>query len=159
FVSVEAALAEEADWKVGLAKVKITPTDAVFLAGYQQRDHPSEKVASDLYAKAMALEDHNGQVAVLITTDLIWLRADLCDRVAAAVTEQTGLKREQLLFNASHIHTGPNLSLGAGNAEVGKGKQSADMQRNIAYTRNLQKQLTQLILASLEKREPARLSW
>jgi hypothetical protein len=159
-VSGEAACAEETDWKIGLAKVKITPTVSVFMAGYQQRDHPSEKVASDLYAKAMALEDQNGKVAVLVTTDLIWLRADICDSVAAAVTEQTGLKREQLLFNASHIHTGPSLSLGAGNGGLGRGNQrSADMQRNIEYTRNLQKQLIEVILASLKKREPVRLSW
>ncbi len=159
-VSGAAACAEEADWKVGLAKVKITPTFPVLMAGYQQRDHPSEKVSSDLYAKAMSLEDQNGKVAVLVTADLIWLRADLCDSVAAAVAEQTGLKREQLLFNASHIHTGPNLSLGAGNAAPGGGNQrSADMQRNIDYTRNLQKQLIDIILASLKKREPVRLSW
>jgi hypothetical protein len=163
-VLVEAACAEETEWKIGLAKVKITPADSVFMAGYQQRDHPSEKVASDLYAKAMSLEDRNGKVAVLVTADLIGLRADICDSVADAVAEQTGLKREQLLFNASHTHTGPNLSLGAGEGGVGEGKKKSgavqpDMKRNIEYTRNLQKQLFEIILASLKRREPVRLSW
>ena len=159
-VLVGADRADEPEWKVGLARVKITPEQPVFMAGYQQRDHASEKVDSDLYAKAMSLEDQKGTVAVLITADLIWLRADICDSVAAAVAEQTGLKREQLLFNVSHIHTGPSLSLGAGKGDVGKGNnKSVDMQRNIDYTRNLQKQLIEIILASLKKREPVRLSW
>ena len=157
-VSGQAARAGETDWKVGLAKTKITPTVPVFMAGYQQRDHPSEKVASDLYAKALSLEDQHGKVAVLVTADLIWLRADMCDSVAAAVAKQTGLKREQLLFNASHIHTGPDLSLGAEKGAGGDQK-PADMQRNIEYTRDLQKQLIELVLASLKTREPARLSW
>jgi hypothetical protein len=163
-VSVDAARGDENEWKVGLARVKITPTDPVFMAGYQQRDHPSEKVASDLYAKAMSIEDQNGKVAVLVTADLIWLRADICDSVAAAVAEQAGLKREQLLFNTSHIHTGPSLSLADGNSNSGKGNRKAadgqrDMQRNAEYTRNLKRQLIELILASLKTREPARLSW
>jgi hypothetical protein len=157
--SANAVPAEEAGWKVGLAKVKITPTEAVFMAGYQQRNHPSEKVTSDLYAKALSLEDKNGQVAVLVTADLIWLQAHICDSVAAAVAEQTGLKREQLLFNASHIHTGPSLPLIAGNDGLDRGnRKPADQQRNIGYTRGLQKQLIEVVLASLKQRDPVRLS-
>jgi hypothetical protein len=163
-VLAEAAHAEETDWKIGLARVKITPADPVFMAGYQQRDHPSEKVTSDLYAKAMSLEDRNGKVAVLVTADLIGLRADLCDSVADAVAGPTGLKRDQLLFNASHTHTGPTLSLGGDSSGPGEAKKNSgavphDMTRNIEYTRKLQKQLIEIILASLKNREPVRLSW
>ena len=107
-VAAGAASALDTDWKIGLAKVKITPTEPVFLSGYQARDHPFEKVTSDLYAKAMSLEDRDGKVAVLITADLGALRAEICDSVADAVAAQTGLKREQLLFNASHTHCGPS---------------------------------------------------
>ena len=63
-VAAGAASALDTDWKIGLAKVKITPTEPVFLSGYQARDHPFEKVTSDLYAKAMSLEDRDGKVAV-----------------------------------------------------------------------------------------------
>lgn len=163
-VSLGAHGAEPSDWKVGLAKVKITPTAPLFMAGYQQRDHPSEKVASDLFAKALSLEDPNGTVAVLVTADLIWLSAEICDSVAAAVAEQAGLKREQLLFNASHTHTGPSLSLGTAKGDSGtrnraSGDPQRDMQRNIEYTRHLREQLVEIILAALKNREPARLSW
>ncbi len=153
-VAVGAACASETDWKIGLAKVKITPTDPVFMSGYQARDHPSEKVASDLYAKAMSIEDRNGKVAVLITADLVALRADICDGVADAVAEQAGLKREQLLFNASHTHCGPTVTLRTGNGGFSRSNPS-----NVEYTRNLQKQLIGLILAALKTREPVRLSW
>jgi neutral ceramidase len=55
------------EWKVGLASVKITPEQPVLLAGYPNRPRPFEKVEQDLYAKALCLEDRNGQVAVLVS--------------------------------------------------------------------------------------------
>src|SRR5947209_5654563 len=54
-----AVRADDPDWKVGLAQVKITPEYPAFLAGYASRNKPFEKVATDLYAKALALEDRN----------------------------------------------------------------------------------------------------
>ncbi|HZY84505.1 MAG TPA: hypothetical protein VFE78_06725, partial [Gemmataceae bacterium] len=65
-----AARAADADWKVGLAQVKITPERPVFLAGYASRNKPFTKVEADLYAQALALEDNEGHRAVLVTSDL-----------------------------------------------------------------------------------------
>jgi len=148
------------EWKVGLARVKITPTQPVYMAGYESRNHPSERIASDLYAKALALEDHSGKAAVLVTADLIWLRGELCDAVYAAVAAKTGLKREQILFNASHIHTGPAPTRPSGQPEFG-GNQNPrrDYRHNAEFTRQLQRQLADIILTALKTRTPARLSW
>src|SRR5205807_3732042 len=41
----------EAEWKVGLAEIKITPEMPVAMSGYASRTKPFEKVATDLYAK------------------------------------------------------------------------------------------------------------
>ena len=73
-----------AEWKVAFASVKITPEQPVSLAGYASRTEPFEKVEQDLYAKALCLEDRNGQVAVLVTTDLIGLRPKSARMFAAA---------------------------------------------------------------------------
>jgi hypothetical protein len=151
-----AARAGEPDWKVGLAQVKITPEQPVFMAGYASRDRPFEKVAADLYAKALALEDRDGRLAVLVTTDLIGLPAAVAEPVCARLKDRAGLKREQILLTASHTHTGPALSL---NAERGGGRSPGDRQRTVEYTRKLQDQLVEVVLESLKKREPARLSW
>ena len=61
----------EPAWQVGLAHVKITPPWPVVMAGYAGRDKPFEKVENDLYAKALALKDSQGQLAVLVTSDLL----------------------------------------------------------------------------------------
>jgi hypothetical protein len=151
-----AARADEPDWKVGLAQVKITPQQPVFMAGYASRDRPFEKVTSDLYAKALALEDRDGHLAVLVTTDLIGLTAAIAEPVCARLADRAGLKREQLLLTSSHTHTGPALSL---DPERGGRGSPGDRQRTVDYTRTLQDQLVEVVLASLKNREPARLSW
>src|SRR5437660_4696837 len=148
--------AEESDWKVGLAQVKITPEYPVFLAGYASRNKPFEKVATDLYAKALALEDRNGQIGVLVTTDLIGLSAAIAEPVCERLASKAGLKRAQILLSSSHIHTGPTLSL---DPTPRDGRAPGDAQRTVEYTRQLQDKLVNVVLRSLEKREPARLSW
>jgi hypothetical protein len=144
------------DWKVGLARVKITPERPVFLAGYAGRSRPFDKVAGDLYAKALALEGRDGHVAVLVTTDLLGLSAAIAEPVCKRISARTGLKREQILLASSHTHTGPALSL---NPRPGGGRSAGDAQRTVTYTRWLQDQLVDVAVRSLRKREPAHLRW
>src|SRR5262245_60493927 len=151
-VSAGAARADEPDWKVGLARVKITPERPVHMAGYASRDRPFEKVTADLYAKALALEDRDGTLAVLVTTDLIGLPAAIAEPVCARLADRAGLKREQVLLTSSHTHTGPALSL---NPERGDGRAPGDSQRTVEYTRKLQDRLVEVVIESLEERERA----
>ena len=55
-----AVRADDPDWKVGLAQVKITPERPMLMSGYGGRTKPFEKVAADLYVKALVLEDRDG---------------------------------------------------------------------------------------------------
>ena len=66
-----AAAAAEPEWKVGLARVKVTPEQPVLMAGYAARTKPFEKIATDLFVKALVLEDGQGHRAALVTSDLI----------------------------------------------------------------------------------------
>jgi hypothetical protein len=145
------------EWKIGLAEAKITPERPVSLAGYASRNHPFEKVTTDLYAKAMSFEDRDGHVGVIVTTDLIGLTAAIAEPICERLASKTGLKREQILFSSSHIHTGPSLSL---NPKEREGTATSDeAQRTVEYTRWLQDRLVEVVERSLEKREPAKLSW
>src|SRR5262249_16071444 len=55
------AFAAEPEWKVGLAQVKITPERPIRMSGYDGRTKPFERVAADLYVKALVLEDREGR--------------------------------------------------------------------------------------------------
>jgi hypothetical protein len=144
-----------AHWKVGLASVKITPSESVRMAGYAGRTEPSQGVALDLFAKALAIEDRQGNRAVLVTSDLIGFRADFTEPTCSRISEKTGLRREQILFNSSHTHTAPVLSLDGKSLDFPVEQTKA----TVKYTHWLQDRLIELVAESLRQLEPANLSW
>ena len=97
--------AAETEWQVGLSAVRITPEKPLPMCGYNP--NVSEGVLDDLYAKAMAIQDAEGSLAVLLTADLLFFRAPFAEVVCDQIMERTGLQREQILLNASHTHAGP----------------------------------------------------
>src|SRR3954452_6827307 len=87
--------------RAGLAKVDITPRSPIWMSGYAARTHPSEGVLSPLWAKALAIESGPGERIVIVSVDVVGVPRVVSD----AVAERCGLKRSQLLVNASHTHT------------------------------------------------------
>ena len=63
FVDVPSeVLADESSWRAGVATVKITPEKPMWMAGYASRDHVADGKLTDLWAKALVLEDARGIV-------------------------------------------------------------------------------------------------
>jgi hypothetical protein len=146
----------EPEWKVGLARVKITPDKPVFLSGYASRNKPFEKVENDLYAKALVLQDRDGNRAVLVTSDLLGFPAAVAEPICDRIRQKLGLPRAVILLNSAHTHTGPALSLDA--KERGN-MTAADAERTVEYTRHLQDKVVEVVAEAAEKLEPVRLSW
>jgi hypothetical protein len=155
------ATGADTGWRVGLARVKITPARPVVLLGYSNRKGPFESVAADIWAKAMALEDAAGNRAVIVTTDLVGIQAVIGEPVCKRIREQTGLDRSRILLNASHSHTGPLVSLDPrlGGNDGHPALSTADREQTVAYTRQLQDQLVDVVVRAVAKLEPARLAW
>ncbi|HYT91518.1 MAG TPA: neutral/alkaline non-lysosomal ceramidase N-terminal domain-containing protein [Gemmataceae bacterium] len=145
--------AAKADWKVGLAQIKITPERPVPMSGYGGRTKPFEKVAQDLYVKALVLEDRDGHRAVLVTSDLLGFPAAVAEPICQRIEKKIGLKREHILLNSSHTHAGPQLSLKA------TAKDGGEALRTVEYTRQLQDKVVEVVVQAAAKLEPARLSW
>jgi hypothetical protein len=94
-------------WKAGVAQAVVTPTESIWMAGYGDRNHPSEGVLRDIYVKALALEAEPGKPSVIVTADLLGFPREISDAVAARCERQFGLKRDRLVLNASHTHSAP----------------------------------------------------
>ena len=94
-------------WRAGVAAVDITPEDSLWMAGFAARTVPAQGVVLPLHAKALAVQASAQPAAVLVTVDLLGLTARLTDRVALEVERRYGVKRANILFNASHTHCGP----------------------------------------------------
>ena len=146
-----------AEWKAGAAKVPMTPDKPLFMAGYGNRAKPSEGVAQELWAKALALEDPAGSRAVLVTTDMLGFPAAMSERIAERVRRKHGIARDRLLLNSSHTHCGPAVTGMA--AAPGYNMKPKDHEDVAAYTRELEDKLVAVIGTALEGMRPARLSF
>ncbi|MDP7302821.1 MAG: neutral/alkaline non-lysosomal ceramidase N-terminal domain-containing protein, partial [Pirellulaceae bacterium] len=131
------------DWKVGAASVKITPERRLHMAGYAGRKEPAEGTEQDLFGKALAIEDGEGNRVVLVTLDLIGVKEQLRTDVSKQVEEKYKLPPHALLMNASHTHCGP--AYGRDDAKD--------------YFAALTTKLVKLVGEALEQRQPAHLSY
>ncbi|HVX67298.1 MAG: neutral/alkaline non-lysosomal ceramidase N-terminal domain-containing protein [Acidobacteriota bacterium] len=145
-----------AGYKAGVARVKITPEKPIWLSGYASRNHASDGVIQDLWAKALAIEDAKGGRVVIVTTDLIGIPRPLAEVVAARVQKDYGLERSQLLLNASHTHTGPAVR---GNLEVMWDLKPDEAATLAEYTAKLADNMAAVVGAALSDLKPARISF
>ena len=146
-----AAGGETAVWKAGVAKVRITPSETVWLAGYGSRNHPPEGVRHDVWAKALALEDEKGNVGVILTIDVCTVDKAFTDELLGRLAKY-GIDRTKFILNCSHTHTGP---------AVGRSLQhihqmdAAEWAKEERYTRWLIDALDRLVGDALARRAPA----
>jgi hypothetical protein len=143
-----------ADYKAGVGRILITPDRPIYMSGYASRDHPSEGVIHDLWAKALALEDHKGNRVVIVTTDLVGLPRSISDIVAARVEKAYGIDRAQLVLNSSHTHTGPLIRH---NLETMFELTPEDSQVVADYAATLTEKLVMVVGAALKDLAPANL--
>ncbi len=142
------------EWKAGAASVVITPKQSMWMAGYAARNKPSEGKVHDLFAKALALEDRNGQRLVVVTVDLIGISKELRAAVEKAVAERYGLPPESLLMNASHTHCGPEIRTDVPDRY---GRVFEGFERNVQYADKLPARLVDLVGQALHNLRPAQL--
>ena len=153
FLGNVAAGGEPYRWRVGVAVVKITPSEPVYMSGFGRVD-PSTSVNNDLYAKALAFEDASGGRAVLMTADLVSIGGRMTSRVCRRVMSATALQRRQILLNVSHTHAGPKVW-----AEDVAGRDPAAVEATRRNISRMEEKLADVILEAVSNMEPARLSW
>jgi len=77
------------------------------MAGYGRREgRPAEGVHDSLFASALALRVGEQKV-VFVSIDALIVSRAMAEGVIARVESTLGLKREQVLFGATHTHSGP----------------------------------------------------
>jgi hypothetical protein len=101
--------AAEPSWKAGVATTDITPTGALWMAGYGVRDRPAEGAAHPLFIKVLALEDARGQRGIVLSSDLLGIPQSIYNRTCDTLKAKFGLERAQIMLHASHSHCTPVL--------------------------------------------------
>lgn len=152
--AVEAQQSGTAGWKAGTARVVITPGESIWMAGYGSRDHTSEGVLTDLWAKALAIEDAKGEKVLLITTDLLGIPKNMSDHVRDRITAKYGLNKSQIILSSSHTHTGPVLKGALTDLYALNAQQIEIISK---YSDNLEKKLVVLAGEAIHSMVPAQL--
>jgi hypothetical protein len=148
----------EAAWKAGVAKTIITPDTYMAMSGYGGRDLPAESKLTDLWAKAAALEDGNGNRGVIITLDLVGIDRRLSQAICNSLRDKYGLERAQIAICTSHTHTGPVVGMNLGPLHYLI--QTKEQQVLIdEYAVTLQSKIVAVVGEALADVRPGQLTW
>jgi hypothetical protein len=147
---------ESTDLRAGVARTIITPDGSMWMAGYAARTKPSEGKASELFAKALALEDAAGSRLVLVTLDLVGIPRTLRDHVEQKARAQYQLPPASLLLNCSHTHCGPVVGSGS---SVLYDLPAEEREKIGKYRTELEAKLVAVIGMALADLKPARLGY
>lgn len=150
------AAEKESGWKAGVAVQTITPEQSMWMAGYGHRNKPSEGKLTELYVKALALEDPHGGRLVLLTSDLVGIPRSLAEPVAEEVRKRTGLPRDRLMLTVSHTHCGPVLRDSLHTMYDMPPEEAAKIG---PYTDKAKERMIDVIVRALNELKPARLSF
>ncbi len=148
----------EGRWRAGVAKANITPSEPMWMSGYGGRDHVSEGKLTDLWAKALVLEDSKGQRVLLFSLDLVGISAELSGEVCAGLKKSHGLERSQIALCTSHTHTGPVVQ---GNLVPLHYMQVDRQQQKLVeqYGQRLVKQLVKIGGQAVDDLKPSDVGW
>lgn len=92
--------------KLGTAKLVINPQVPVRMAGYATRTGPYEEVWHDIHTRIYSLRQGDTQV-LLVYADILWWNSVFVARYRPQLSAALGISEEQVLFVASHNHSGP----------------------------------------------------
>lgn len=145
-----------ADWKAGAASVVITPEQPMWMSGYASRNKPADGKFTELWAKALVVEDPQGTRAALISLDLVGISRALSTRIADRVYQKLGIPREAVQICTSHTHSGPVI---ADNLAPMYGLSPDEHDKVVTYTRNLEDKIVSVVETASERSAPARLAW
>ncbi len=152
---LEGSKASADTWKAGLARVDITPTESMWMAGYAGRNRPSEGTLHPLWVKVVALEDAQGNKGVIVTSDILGFPRGLSEAIWAELEEKYDLEKAQVMLTASHTHTGPVLSEGLLDIYPVDDEQ---MKRIDEYTQELKGKIVAVVGEALADMRPVVLS-
>ena len=109
WATASVAHAEDPTWKAGLAKAVITPTEALWMAGYGGRDRPAEGTLHDLWIKVLVLEAADGHRVVVLTSDLLGIPQSIYEHTLQELKGKFDLDPADIMLTSSHTHCGPVL--------------------------------------------------
>ena len=145
-------------WQAGVATRIITPTEPTWMAGYAGRKEPGDGKVTELWAKALLLQDASGHRGLVLTLDLIGVGRGFSDSVCQLLQEELDLERDQIAICTSHTHSGPVVRENLGPIHLFR--LSAEQQEVVQnYATHLRQQILEVSQEASKALQPARIQW
>ena len=106
-LSLTTLLQAEESWKAGVASTIITPQKPMWMAGYGSRKEPANGKRTELFGKALILEDAKANRGLILTLDLVGIDRTFSNNLTDALNRKYKLSRNQIAICTSHTHSGP----------------------------------------------------
>jgi len=136
-------------YRVGTAVRDVTPPLHTRLQGHEARKGVSEKVHDPLFVKALSLSDGQHRVLV-VSSDLVYFPPAFVAEVKEDAQRELGLKPEQVMLTAAHVHTGPFIFAD---------KPEEELHLLPDYVKGLRRKIIEALREAVEQEEPVTLSW
>lgn len=151
------AVADSApNWTAGIAKKKITPAEPMWMSGYASRTRPAEGTLHELWAKALIVQDADGNQHAFVSLDLVGIGRDISTDVCKALEQKCGLQRSQVSLFTSHTHTGPVVGGNLGSMYF---VDEAQQKKIDGYADFLKSAIVEVVQKALNDRHPVSISY
>ncbi len=127
-------------YRIGVARVDITPDYPIRLNGFGFRRAESEGVSQRIWAKALAISQRDESPFVLIAVDSLGVRMTMVDEVASVLNQEFGIPRQNIALTFTHSHCTPKVN-GACDYIFGTPIPDEHQRRIDQYTEQLTKNL------------------
>lgn len=128
----------------------------MWMAGFGMRDRPGDEIIHPIHAKALAIEDKQGKVAVIVTLDLLGIPRVVREAVEEQVKMKYDISPSYLLLNASHTHYGPEVR---GVETFFDSEDPERTEQAYQYRDKLERKIVEVIGDALNKMKPAELGY
>jgi len=146
--------------RAGAAKLKITPSQPVPLAGFYVRQGPFKGVRDDLYARAVVFESGGVEVAI-VAVDTCVLPDGFCDDVIAHIAAAYPVVPDSIILNASHTHSGPAVYVPPGLKDLNAFwlKEHPYIEEQKRYTESLKENIVRVVSEARDRMVPVRIGY
>lgn len=160
FISFSSCHAEfDKPCQVGVAKINITPDYPVLLNGYASRGTDLiNQVEQPLWARAIAVQNHQRQPHVLISVENCGVPASVTKAVVAHLKEQHEITPANVVVCSTHTHAAPMLTGVLPNIYT-KDLSHSEQAVVDRYTGDLIQKLTIVAQQAIQDAQPALLEW
>ena len=148
--------AADVKWRAGVAKVEITPLEALRLSGYAVRQDVSAGVADRLFVRALVLWPDQEAPMAIVSIDATGIPGSMTNRIAKVVQKRWNVGRARFVLAATHSHTAPQLDDFAPNLFATPPAED-QLQATHRYTALVEKSIVDAIDNAMQSPQDARL--